>query len=153
MPRVVISDTSCLIVLSKIDELIILKKLYNELIVTPEIAREFGENLPNWISQKAVNDIQKQDILEIEVDKGEASAIALSLEIGADLLIVDDFKARQVSKKLGLKITGTLGILVKAKLDGHYKSIKPVLSKLQTTNFRLSSDLINQVLLLADELD
>ena len=54
MPNVIISDTSCLIILSKIDKLFILNKLFGNVIITPEIAKEFGDKLPNWIKiQKA----------------------------------------------------------------------------------------------------
>ena len=70
MPKIVVSDTSCLIVLSKIGKLDILRKLYSKIIITPEIANEFGDELPTWISEISVTDVQKQKILEIEVDRG-----------------------------------------------------------------------------------
>jgi len=53
--------------------------------------------------------------LELQLDKGEASAIALALEIQDSTLILDDFKARKVAEKLGLKITGTLGLMILPK--------------------------------------
>ncbi|MEQ9377510.1 MAG: DUF3368 domain-containing protein [Imperialibacter sp.] len=82
---------------------------------------------------------------------GEASAITLALEIGADLIILDDQKARYTAEKLGLQITGTLGILIKAKKKGIVSSIKPFLEKLQQTNFRLSEHLIEEALKEANE--
>ena len=151
MPKIVVSDTSCLIVLSKIGKLDILRKLYSEIIITPEIANEFGDELPTWISEISVTDVQKQKILEIEVDRGEASAIALSIEINADLIIVDDFKARKVSKHLGLTITGTLGVLVKARNSDLFPSIKPVIEDLNNTNFRVSTELIEEMLRASNE--
>lgn len=51
MPKVVISDTSILILFRKIDEFELLGKVYGELITTPEIAEEFGETLPDWIKK------------------------------------------------------------------------------------------------------
>ncbi len=151
MPKIVVSDTSCLIVLSKIGKLDILRKLYSEIIITPEIANEFGDELPAWISEVSVTDVQKQKILEIEVDRGEASAIALSIEINADLIIVDDFKARKVSNHLGLTITGTLGVLVKARNSNLFPSIKPVIEDLNNTNFRVSTELIEEMLRASNE--
>lgn len=74
-----------------------------------------------------VKDRQKQQLLEFQIDKGEASAIALALEIGADLVILDDYKARIVAEKMGLQITGTLGAIIKAKKNGIIESIRPAL--------------------------
>lgn len=56
MPKIVIADTSTLILFSKIDEINLLQKVYNELITTPEIAEEFGDKLPDWIKIQSVSD-------------------------------------------------------------------------------------------------
>jgi predicted nucleic acid-binding protein len=79
--KLIIADTSCLILLSKIEELELLKKLFKEIIVTSEIVEEYGEKLPNWFVIKSVVNKQKQIIFESQVDRGEASAIALSFEM------------------------------------------------------------------------
>lgn len=63
MPEIVISDTSTLILFQKIDEFNLLHKVYGELITTPEIAKEFGEKLPDWIKVRSVSDIKYQDFL------------------------------------------------------------------------------------------
>ena len=151
MPRTVVSDTSCFIALANINELTLLKELYNNLLTTPEIASEFGEKLPEWIMIKSPQDQQKLQMLEFQVDKGEASAIALALEIAADLIILDDYKARLTAEKLGLAITGTLGIIIKAKNQGLINTIKPLLTKLQQTNFRLTKSLMDEALKEAGE--
>lgn len=78
--KIIIADTSCLILLSKIKELELLNKLYQNITVTPEIVAEYGEQLPNWFVVENVINKQKQAELEQKVDRGEASAIALSLE-------------------------------------------------------------------------
>ena len=85
-------------------------------------------------------------MLEFHIDKGEASAITLALEISADLIILDDYKARQIAEKLDLKITGTLGVIIRAKNKGVISSIKPALNKLQQNNFRISEELIKEAL-------
>ena len=70
MPKVVISDTSILILFRKIDQFKLLEKVYGELITTPEIAEEFGENLPDWIKIQKVADKKYQDFLNIQLDYG-----------------------------------------------------------------------------------
>src|SRR5882757_2440910 len=104
MPDVVIADTSCFIILSNINELAILQKLYNQIITTPDVVNEFGVDLPEWVIIKSPSDRQKQLILEQQVDKGEASAIALALEIPQSLIILDDLEARTLAKHLGITI-------------------------------------------------
>src|SRR5580700_8808617 len=96
MPETIISDTSCLIILSNIGELDLLQKLYHHIITTIEIANEFGQPLPDWIEIKASANWHYQQILELQIDKGEASAIALAIEFTDCMLIVDDYKARRV---------------------------------------------------------
>ncbi len=141
MPKTVISDTSCLIILSKIGEFDLLQKAYTKVEITTEVANEFGEKLPGWIKITSPSDIHRQQILELQVDRGESSAIALALEKPGSTIILDDYKARRVAEQLGLKVTGTVGIIVKAKLRGIIPSIKPYLKKIRTTDFRLSNEL------------
>lgn len=152
MLKIVVSDTSCLIALSNIGEMDLLQSLYGRLFTTSEVAKEFGNELPDWIEISSVQDTQKQRLLEFQIDKGEASAISLALEIAADLVILDDYKGRLAATKLGLTVTGTLGIIIKAKMNGHIPSVKPLLDKLQNTNFRLSDLLIEEFLKEANEL-
>ena len=77
----------------------------------------------------------------MQLDKGESSAIALALEIPDCTVILDDYKARRIAKQLGINLTGTIGVIVKAKLKGIIPSIKPFLEKIKQTDFRLSSDI------------
>ena len=141
MPKAIIADTACLILLDKIHELNILEKLFDEVIVTSVIAEEFGQPLPEWIRISNPDNLNYQTILSATVDKGEASALALAVELKDSLLIIDDSKARKLALQLGLKFTGTLGVIVDAKLSGHIGSIKPIIEKIKATNFRLTPDL------------
>ena len=151
MPKVVISDTSTLILFQKIEHLDLLQKLYIELLTSPEIVQEYGEKLPNWIKIETVRDKKYQEFLETQVDSGEASAIALAKEYDDVLLILDDKKARKLAKKLNLKITGTLGIIHKAKNEGHINKVKPLIELLLNTNFRISDNIIQEILNLNNE--
>jgi predicted nucleic acid-binding protein len=151
MRKTIISDTSCLIVLSNIGELELLKKVYDQIITTSDIENEFGEELPDWIIVKNVKDLSTQKVLELQIDKGESSAISLALELPNSTLILDDFKARKIAQQLGLKITGTIGVIVKAKLNGIIPSIKPYIEKIKETNFRVSDEIEIEALKQADE--
>lgn len=146
MQATIISDTSCLILLEKIGELNLLHTVFGEIVTTQFVAEEFGEVLPYWITIQNPTNKSSQLILETMLDKGEASAIALALETGNSLLIIDESKGRKIAKQLGLAITGTLGVLAQAKLKGHIQLLKPLLEKIQQTNFRISEQLVQEVL-------
>ncbi len=151
MPKTIISDTSCFILLSRIGELELLQKIYGQILTTLEVASEFGQPLPDWVEIKSPGDKLRQQDLEIQLDKGEASAIALAIETPGSTLIVDDFKARVIAEKLGLEITGTIGVIVKAKLKGIIPSIKPLLEKVRATNFRFTEEIEKKALKAAGE--
>ena len=151
MPSAIIADASCFIILAKIDELPLLGQVYGHLTTTPEVAAEYGEPLPGWVRIVPVSDQQKQQLLAIQLDLGESSAITLALEIPDSTLILDDYKARRIATQLGLTLTGTVGVLVKAKLRGFLPSIRPLLARIRQTNFRLSSALEQAALRAAGE--
>lgn len=144
--RIIISDTSSLIALSNIGELELLKRVYDIVVITPEIAEEYGIETPDWISIEPVKDKQKFKLLNLELDKGEASGIALALENEDSLLIIDEKKGRGIAKKLGIKISGILGVMVKAKETGAVDRIKPLIEKLEKVDFKMSSGLKSQIL-------
>lgn len=152
MHNIVISDTSCLILFHKIEEFDLLHKVYTNLITTPEVADEFSEKLPHWISVVSVKDIKYKESLGTQVDLGEASALALAKEVENPLLLLDDLKARKLAHKLNLKFTGTLGVIHKAKQLGVIEKVKPLIDKLLATDFRISEHIINELLKLNDEI-
>jgi predicted nucleic acid-binding protein len=141
MHNPIISDTSCFIVLSNIGELHLLQRLYGEVITTPEIAKEYGEELPEWVNIQEVTDKSRQEILESQIDIGESSAMALAMEIPDSTLILDDYKARKIASRLRLKFTGTVGVIIKAKKRGFIPLIKPLLERIKQTDFRMSEEL------------
>lgn len=151
MPKIVISDTSTLILFHKIDEFSLLQKVYGDLITTPEIAEEFGEELPDWIKIQSVSDKKYQDFLETQVDYGEASAIALASEYEDVLLLLDDLKARKLAIRLKFKVTGTLGVIHKAKQLSIIDKVKPLIDKLLLTDFRVADNIIEEILKLNNE--
>jgi predicted nucleic acid-binding protein len=149
MPNV-ISNTSCLIALANIDMLAILQKRYDRIIVTPEVANEFGDPLPDWISIIAVKDVSKINFFAEDLDIGESSVIALASEIDDPLLILDDGKARRYAKNMGLTMTGTLGIIIKSQNLGLVDDAASIVKKLRSIGFRVPRDIENELRLFQD---
>jgi len=148
---IVIADTSCLIVLSKIEAIDLLEKLYHEVFITEEIAKEFGDGLPLWIKIEKVKNQKYQQLLDLYLDPGEASAIALALDLENVLLILDDLKGRKEAERLGLTFTGTLGVLFKAKKEGLIKELKPYIENLKVVGFRISPNIEEEILKRSEE--
>jgi predicted nucleic acid-binding protein len=145
-PKIVIADASCLIILSKIRKLELLRLVYSEINITLEVKTEYAESLPSWVLTKEVSDQKYQQFLETELDSGEASTIALGIQESDSLMILDDLKARKVAQKLNLVFTGTLGVISKAKEEGYLTEIKPIIEKILATNFRISDQVVKALL-------
>ncbi|MFW5781463.1 MAG: DUF3368 domain-containing protein [Bacteroidota bacterium] len=146
MDKIIISDTSCLIALSKIEKLDLLKDLYNEIIITSDVYQEFGGSLPDWIIITEVKDKQKQKDLEERLDKGEASSIALALEIDNATLIIDEIKGRKIAQSFNIDIIGTIGIILLANKKGLISDVTSLILRLVNKGFRLSDNLINKII-------
>jgi predicted nucleic acid-binding protein len=146
MDRAVISDTSCLIALAKIDKLDLLRELYQEILITKEVSLEFGDLLPEWILIKEAVNKQKQSELEEQLDRGEASSIALALELENSTLIIDETKGRKIAKSYYIDIIGTIGILLLAEKRGLIQDVVEVILRLVNKGFRLSDKLINKII-------
>lgn len=138
---VVIADSSALMALENIGELEILPKLFREIAITPEVAREYGQRLPSWIT--IINAaIRSLEIPEIRgLDPGEASSIALALDAENPLLIIDEKKGRKVAERLNIEIIGTIGVLIKARVAGLIEEPDSLLSRLESVDFRLDDSL------------
>ncbi len=146
MNSIIISDTSCLIALSKINKLDLLRDLYQEIIITKEVFEEFGGSLPDWISTIDVKDKKKQQDLERLLDKGEASSIALALEIDNATLIIDESKGRRIAQSLNVDIIGTIGVILLAGKKGLIKDVIGTVLRLVNKGFRLSDNLVNIII-------
>lgn len=151
MPDIIIPDTSCLIFLDKIGELNILQELYNRTIVTNEVAEEYILPLRNWIEIETVKEKHHQKVLEQLVDKGEASIMVLAMETENCVVSIDDLRARKAANRLGLRITGTLGVLFKAKKAGHIDSMRITIGKLKQIDFRISEKIEKELYRLSGE--
>lgn len=139
---IVIADTSCLILLTKIGEIDILKELFGTIHLTQIVANEFGQAIPDWISIIDNSSDKTIELLAIDLDLGEASSIAYSLSTNNSLMILDDKKARKPASKLNLNFVGTIGLLLKAKGMNILNS-KNLRENLLSSGFYFSQDLID----------
>ena len=159
MPKVV-SNTTPIISLLKIDKLQILKDLYDEIFISQEVFNEIeaGKNKEyytdlskiEWIRVKNIKD-KKSLLYFLDLDKGEAETIILANELEADLTILDEALGRYHAKHAKLKVTGTLGILLKAKKSGLLTELKPLLYQLKEKGIWLNNNLIEKIMVLANE--
>ena len=161
---IVVSDTSALCNLAIIDHLWLLESIYQTVIIPDVVARELTEAsnplIPailqsGWIQPQPLTNSELANQLQQErgLDAGEANAIALALELQADDLLIDERLGRQEALRLGLSIIGILGILLVAKQRSLIPQVQPVMDTLiSQAGFRVSSQLYQRVLALAEEL-
>ena len=144
--EITVADASCLIVLQNIGELSLLQKLFGEIFITEVVKTEFGLDLPDWIKVKEIQNTTQQKALELILDKGESSSIALCLENTDSLLIIDEKKGCRIAQELGVKIIGTLGLILSAKKNGLLDSVEEFLEKLENAGFHISQNLKTKIL-------
>jgi uncharacterized protein len=154
----VVSDASALINLARIGELDLLRRLYGELLIPEAVWREVvveGAGQPgaeevgaaSWIETRDVANENLVRALRQDLDAGEAEAIALALEVGADLLLMDERLGRETAQHLGVRYVGLIGVLVAAKRSGVIDAIKSRLNRLREgAGFRVSDALYARVL-------
>jgi len=106
--KAIIADASCLIIYDKINQFEMLEKIFPELMVTSQVAEEFGD-LPDWIKIQEVTNVNQYLRLVESLGKGEASSISLALETENSLLIIDEKKGRKIAEELNIEIIGSLG--------------------------------------------
>jgi uncharacterized protein len=158
MPTV--SNTSPLLNLAIIDRLDFVRQQFGTVMLPPAVVTELrlDENLPGcdaiqsgikagWIQQQDVHDSVLVQVLQRDLDRGEAEVLALALQLQAERVLLDEREARGVAKTLGLEVTGVLGILLRAKREGHIASLAKEIKRLQEhAGFRIGSQLLATML-------
>ena len=100
-----------------------------------------------WLVVMEAKDKDKIHLLNRELDRGESEAIALALQVKADWILVDEREARKICKSIGLRVTGILGIILKARKNGKLVSLEEVLDDLiNKAGFRISNVLYETIL-------
>jgi len=160
----VVSNATPLIYLAKVGKLSLLKELFGKITIPPEVHREVvtrGENggHPEVVSvKKAMEEgwlvVQEAKVgaglrkLAAELDRGELEVIALASANDAELTLIDDAVGRRVAEAFGLKVKGTLHVLMKARWRGLLSEdeAEATLHRLVSSGFRISAELYGAVL-------
>jgi len=160
--RIVVINTTPIVSLALIGKLNLLQQLYDEVLIPPAVEAEIlaggtdqvgviDFKVAEYILCKPLGDPSRANFLS-DLDRGEAEVIALAQELSADLVIIDEKIARKHAVRMGLTITGVLGVLLRAKEKGLIQDVKPLLEKLQQSGIWLGSVLVEETLRLAKEL-
>ena len=159
---IVVSNSSPLIALGRIQHLDILPSLFTAIIVPTAVYREVvvhGVSQPGasalakaeWMTVQPVRNTEYVAYLLSTLDQGEAEAILLAQELRANWLLLDEIKARTVARRLSLRVIGVAGVLVLAKQQGLIPAVKPLLDSLLLHNFRISQQVYQSAVAAAGE--
>ena len=149
MKLATVADSACLIGLERIGRLEMLRSLFVSLYIPPEVDAEFGIKVP-WLEVVEYSNTVLFQALRLLMHEGEAAALTLAHEKGIPV-ILDDRRARNAARKIGLTVTGTVGVILRAKQAGILSHIRPVITDLEEAGFYLDDTLRNGALRLAEE--
>jgi predicted nucleic acid-binding protein len=149
-------DASCLIGLSKVQMETLPLQLYTKVIIPPAVQAEFGGAVEGYIVQPPSNRVHVQT-LRLMIGAGESEVIALGVELsqgGEQVeMVLDDLQARRIALSYGLRIVGTVGLLIRAKQSGYIESVRAILQQMRASGFRCSPELFRRAIELAQEGD
>ncbi len=154
-----VTNAGPLIHLSWIGHLNLLPAAFEEVLVPPavqeEVLRASSDVLglvalreafaADWLKVRAVADSAAVATLRTDLDRGESEAIVLMREVGADLLLLDDRRARTAAQRQGLPLTGLIGILRLARDRELIPAVMPLVDELRRNGFRISTDIVEQI--------
>jgi uncharacterized protein len=160
---IVVADTTILLNLRAIGRDSLLQQMFGVVLVPPEVRQEFehavqamprfaGLTFPLWVSVKP-GSVQVPALrADPGLDPGELAALELAVEIMADVVLLDEAHGRKAAVRVGLRVFGLLGILLRAKEAQLLVAVAPVLDELKTVRFFLSNAERVKCLRLAGEL-
>ncbi len=159
---IIISDTTPISELAKVNHLDLLPKIFGEVIIPQGVFQELQEGQHpaatlvkdlSWLKVCVVQNRQEVEMLQqlFKLDLGESEAIVLAEEMGAVQLLIDEKAARKVALARKLPLIGTVGVLLLAKRRGLLYSVKEILDEMEKQGMRISTRLFEQVLTLAQE--
>lgn len=153
---IVVADTSPIRYLVLIGHSEVLPKLYGSVVIpeavvaelkaeqSPNAVRQFLSDKPQWLEIRPLSKPVSPELLEV-LDRGESEAIELAIEIGADLLLIDEHRGRGVAESRGLDYTGTLGVLRRASEHG-WLDLTEAIQGLEQAGFYFSAELRRRIL-------
>ncbi len=158
----IVCNTSPLILLAKIHRLDTLIRLYSKLMIPKAVADEIstkpGKENDQIQALLKKGTLQLRQVsakilaeLPIDLGRGEREAIALAIDSGADLVILDDRQGRLVSRDRGLLVTGTVGVLIEAKERGFIPSLRPEMDRLIEAGMWINEVFYHRILKEYDE--
>jgi predicted nucleic acid-binding protein len=161
MPEITIVDTSPLFYFHRVGLFELFKKLYGHITVPEAVRKELeegraqGEDVPQlesypWIEIKSVS-MPRYLQLIADLGPGESEVLALATNHPSALVILDDALARRIAEMQAFRLTGTAGVLLRAKREGLVPALRPVIKKLLDLDFRLKTQLVEEILNLAEE--
>jgi predicted nucleic acid-binding protein len=141
-----VCDSSPFIHLAKIESLELFSRLYRRIFVPLAVWREVVEEsdgrpgatemqravAAGWMVKQAVENKALVVALRQTLDGGEAEAIALATELQPEILLLDDKLGRRMAVRLGVPVTGTLGVLLRAKMVGLIPDLRALITRLQS---------------------
>ena len=152
----IVSNSTPLIALSRINELDLLRIIFGTIIVPCAVYDEVvseGSGKPgvkevtstSWIIRMEVQNRLAVSMLQVDLDRGEAEAVVLAKEMGADYLLLDEKKARRVARNSEIRIMGTVGVLGLAVKKGLISNLDDVFCKLEQNSFRLTEEVKKKI--------
>lgn len=161
--RIVVVNSTPVIALVSIDKLHLLKDLYKEVYIPKAVSDEVfvkqGSKAQielararEWIQVRQIQNNESKKFFRVQLHEGEVEVMILGKELSADLLVIDDYIAREYAKYLDFKVTGTLGVILKAKEKGIIERVKPLIDALIQNGIYIGSKVYEDVLRMAAEL-
>jgi hypothetical protein len=146
--------------LAIVDRLSLLREQFGTLWIPVAVLEELRieENLPGskavraaldeaWLRVGEVKDRKLSEVLQRDLDKGEAEAITLALQMDAKRVLMDEREGRRLAKSLGLEVTGVLGVLLQARHSGTLSSLQQAMDMLrERAGFRIGEGLYADLL-------
>lgn len=149
----VVSDSSPLIYLARLGRFSLLRELHDAVFIPPAVWQEVairGEKWPEsvelktgvsrgWIQIRAPSaQHAPQAVRAKDLSRADIESILLARELQA-VLLTDDAEAREAAEALSVKVSGTVALLMRARVEGKIDRLQPVLDQLRTeTNFRMT---------------
>ncbi len=152
----IVSNSTPLIALSRINEFDLLRIIFSSITVPSAVYNEVvleGTGRPGvkevanatWIIKRDVQNLLAVSMLQMDLDRGDAEAVVLAKELGADYLLLDEKKARRIARNSEIKIMGTVGILGLAAKKGLISNLDDTFTKLEQNGFRFTEEVRKKV--------